>query len=103
MPQVPHRHLCPPHGVACAKPKMLKGLRRSRILVLVAMSGLDHIRADETQKYQNRQYSEEQKRDHDCLPSSLCQSHALHATPCSLTLLLPIIREVSPDAQAGPT
>src|SRR5216683_521173 len=39
---------------------------------LVAMSGVDNIRADETQDYQNRQYSEEQKRDHESLPSSSC-------------------------------
>ena len=39
---------------------------------LVAMSGLDNIRADEAQEYQNRQYSEEQKRDHESLPSSSC-------------------------------
>jgi hypothetical protein len=37
---------------------------------LVAMSGLDNIRADETQEYQNRQYTEEQNRDHESLPSS---------------------------------
>jgi hypothetical protein len=35
----------------------------------VAMSGVDNIRADETQEYQNRQYSEEQNRDHESLPS----------------------------------
>ena len=34
---------------------------------LVAMSGVDNIRADETQDYQNRQYSKEQKRDHESL------------------------------------
>ena len=37
---------------------------------LVAVSEVDNIRADETQEYQNRQYSEEQKRDHESLPSS---------------------------------
>jgi len=35
----------------------------------MAMFWLDYIRADETQEYQNRQYSEEQKRDHESLPS----------------------------------
>jgi hypothetical protein len=39
---------------------------------LVARSGVDNIRADETQDYQNRQYSEEQKRDHESLPSPSC-------------------------------
>jgi hypothetical protein len=37
---------------------------------LVAISEVDNIRADETQEYQNRQYSEEQQRDHEILPSS---------------------------------
>jgi len=37
---------------------------------LVAMPGVDNIRADETQEYQNRQYREEQKRDHESLPST---------------------------------
>jgi hypothetical protein len=35
------------------------------------MSRVDSIRADEAQKHQNRQNSEEQKCDHESLPSSL--------------------------------
>lgn len=36
---------------------------------LMAMSGTDNVRADETQDYQYRQYREKQKRDHESLPS----------------------------------
>jgi hypothetical protein len=43
---------------------------RRRALDLVTMPRVDDIRTDETQKYQNRQYREEQKRDHESLPSS---------------------------------
>jgi hypothetical protein len=43
---------------------------RRHALDLVTMPGVDHIRTDETQEYQNRQYSQEQKRDHERLPSS---------------------------------
>ena len=44
--------------------------RSRRELDSAAMSGVDNIWADKTQKYQNRRYSEEQKRDHKNLPSS---------------------------------
>ena len=37
---------------------------------LMATFEVDSIWADETQEYQNRQSSEEQKRDHESLPSS---------------------------------
>jgi len=37
---------------------------------LMAMSEVDNIRADEAQKYQNRQNREKQKRDHRSLSCS---------------------------------
>jgi hypothetical protein len=36
----------------------------------MTMPRVDNIRARETQKHQNRQYADEQKRDHERLPSS---------------------------------